>query len=92
MKKRLLLFLTLCIFSIFLFLFAHSTPERALKWNLIFHGYIVNGFNTEVYISNEDPWKGKYYCVNPSIGSDFYSVKKGVFNLWFVDLENSGGG
>ena len=92
MKKLLICFLALCIFSISMFLFTHSTPERAVKSNLIFDGYVIDGFKTEICISNESPWKGKYYCANPSIGADFYSVKKGILNLWFVDIENSGGG
>jgi hypothetical protein len=91
MKKLLILFFTLCIFSISLFLFAHSTPERAIRLNLLFDGYIVDGFKTEIRLSNEErPWKGKYYCINPSIGVDFYAVKKGFLNLWVVDSENSG--
>jgi hypothetical protein len=92
MKKLVILFFTLCIFSISLFLFGHSTPERAIRSKLLFDGYIINGFKTEIYISNEErPWKGKYYCANPPIGADFYAVKKGFLNLWFVDIENSGG-
>ncbi|WP_294406192.1 hypothetical protein [uncultured Clostridium sp.] len=77
--------------AIALFLFAHSTPERAIRLNLIFDGYIVSAFKTEIILSNEDPWKGKYYCINPGIGADFYSVKKVFLNLWFVDIEKSGG-
>lgn len=91
MKKLIIFFLTLCIFFVSLFLFIHSTPQRAIRLNLLCDGYIIDGFRTEILISNEErPWKGKYYCVNPSIGLDFYAVKKGFLNLWFVDSENSG--
>jgi len=29
---------------------------------------------------------------NPGIGPDFISVDRGEFGLWFVNVQNSGGG
>ncbi|NRT32535.1 hypothetical protein BJV38_004881 [Clostridium beijerinckii] len=90
-KKIISFFIILCIFTSCIFLFAHSTPQRAIRLHLLFDGYITDAFRTEILISNEEkPWKGKYYCINPSIGADFYAVKEGYLNLWFVDAENSG--
>lgn len=74
------------------YLFSHSTPERSIKTYLFFDGYLTKAFITEVYMSNEVPWMGKYYCKNPGIGPDFIAVEKGDLGLWYVDLKHSGGG
>lgn len=71
---------------------SHSTPERSIRTYLFFDGYLTKAFITEVHMSNEAPWKGKYYCKNPGIGPDFIAVKKGDLGLWHVDLKHSGGG
>lgn len=90
MKKKSII--TLFISIIFMFIFVHSSPERVIRLNLICNGYVIDAFKTDIYLSTEDaPWHGKYYCKNPSIGLDFYSVKKGFLNLWFIDNKNSGG-
>lgn len=74
------------------YLFSHSTPERSIRTYLFFHGYLTKALRTEICMSNESPWKGKYYCKNPGIGPDFIAVKKTNLGLWYVDLKNSGGG
>jgi hypothetical protein len=74
------------------YLFSHSTPERSIRTYLFFDGYLTKAFRTEVHMSSEVPWKGKYYCTNPGVGPDFIAVDKGNLGLWYVDLKHSGGG
>ncbi|WP_160689205.1 hypothetical protein [Clostridium sp. C2-6-12] len=90
-KKSILLSL-ITVFFIITYIFCHSTPERSIKSYLFFNGYSVNAFITEVYMCNDDSFAGKYYCKNPGIGPDSIAVKKSNFELWYVDLQNSGGG
>jgi hypothetical protein len=73
------------------YLLSHSTPERSIRAYLFFTGHLTNALKTEIHMSNEMPWKGKYYCKNPAIGPDFIAVKKRNLGLWYVDLKNSGG-
>ncbi|MFT8352025.1 hypothetical protein [Clostridium saccharoperbutylacetonicum] len=73
-------------------LFSHSTPEKSIRTYLFFNGYLAKALKTDIYMSNETPWKGKYYCENPGIGPDFIAVEKSNLGLWYVDLKNSGGG
>ncbi|WP_271813625.1 hypothetical protein [Clostridium beijerinckii] len=73
------------------YFFSHSTPEMSIRTYLLFHGYLTKALKTEIYMSNETPVKGKYYCKNPGIGPDFIAVEKTVLGLWYVDLKNSGG-
>lgn len=74
------------------YLFCHLTPEKAIRTDLFFSGYIVGALKTEVFISNEAPWKDRYFCKNPGIGPDFIAVRKGELGLWYIDYKNSGGG
>lgn len=62
-------------------------PERAIRTDLFFHGYIIDALKTEI-----SPWKDKYFCKNPGIGPDFIAVRKGELGLWYIDYKNSGGG
>lgn len=73
------------------YLFSHSTPERSIRTYLFFDGYLAKALKTEVCMSNETPWKDKYYCKNPGIGPDFIAVEKSNLGLWYVDVKNSGG-
>ena len=81
-----LVFLSICFYSI-----CHSTPQRAIRTNLFFNGYVIKALKTEICVSNEDPWVGMYYCINPPIGSDFYAVKKDNLGFWHIDYKKSGG-
>lgn len=92
LKKAIISFLIEVVVLIGTYLFSHSTPERAIRTYLFFDGYLTKAFITEVFMSNEAPWKGKYYCKNPGIGPDFIAVEKGDLGLWYVDLKHSGGG
>jgi hypothetical protein len=74
------------------YLFCNSTPEKSIRTHLFFNGYLAKALKTDIYMSNEIPWKGKYYCENPGIGPDFIAVEKSNLGLWYVDLKNSGGG
>ena len=75
-KKVIVLPLMVVVILIGAYLFTHSTPERSIRAYLFFSGYLTKALKTEVYLSNESPWKGKYYCKNPSIGPDFIAVEK----------------
>jgi hypothetical protein len=91
-KKKYAVFIIIILFVV-LFVFSHSTPQRAIRTNLIFKGYPVKALQTEVYKSAIDIQYGQFYsCKNPGIGSDFYSCKKVIFGLWFIDWTKTGGG
>lgn len=90
--KRVAIFLIIAVVILSgTYLFSHSNPERAIRTYLFLDGYLTKAFITEVSISDEVPWKGKYYCKNPGIGPDFIAAEKKDLGLWYVDLEHSGG-
>lgn len=91
LKKVIIFFIVVLIFA-WGYLFSHSTPERSIRTYLFFDGYLAKAFITDVYMSNDESWKNKYYCKNPGIGPDFIAVEKSNLGLWYVDLKNSGGG
>lgn len=76
-----------------LYCFAHSTPERAIRANLLEDGYFVKAFTTEVYKNYLDPQYGqKYSCRNPRVGVDHYSCVKEFGVLWYVNPYGTGEG
>lgn len=87
-----ILFSLIAVFFIITYVFCHSTPERSIKSYLFFDGYFANAIITEVCMHSDPHFNGKYYCKNPGIGPDSIAVKKSDFELWYVDLQNSGGG
>lgn len=90
--KKFILFSLIAVFFIITYVFCHFTPERSIKTYLFFNGYFASAFITEVYMHNTPPFNGKYYCKNPGVGPDSIAVKKSNFDIWYVDLQNSGGG
>jgi hypothetical protein len=90
-KKVIILPIVAVVMLVGVYLFCHSTPVRSIRTYLFFNGYFTKALKTEVCISNEVSWKGKYYCNNPGIGPDFIAVKKRLLGLWYVDPKNSGG-
>ena len=93
MKKKASILFILVVLFLGCYVFFHSIPERSIRTYLFFDGYVIDSFRAEVFIGRDDKQYGKQYSTkNPGIGPDFISVNKGAFGLWFVDLENSGGG
>lgn len=90
--KKGIIFAIIVSTSVVIYLLSHSTPERSIRTYLFFDGYLAKALQTDVYMSNRTPEKGKYYCKNPGIGPDFIAVEKSNLGLWYVDLKNSGGG
>jgi hypothetical protein len=89
--KKYIIFVIIVLALAGSYLFCHSTPENSIRTHLFFNGYLVKALKTDIYMSNETLWKGKYYCENPGIGPDFIAVEKSDLGLWYVDLKNSGG-
>ena len=90
-KKKYTVFIII-ILAVVLFVFSHSTPQRAIRTSLI-KDYPIKALQTEVYKSDTDIQFGqRYSCKNPGIGSDFYTCKKGIVGLWFIDWTKTGGG
>lgn len=90
--KKYIIFVIIILAFVGSYLFCNSTPEKSIRTYLFFNGYLAKALKTDIYMSNETPWKGKYYCKNPGIGPDFIAVEKSNLGLWYVDLKNSGGG
>ncbi|WP_234123780.1 hypothetical protein [Clostridium hydrogenum] len=75
-----------------IYIFCHSTPERAIREDLFKQGYFIGAFNTKIYKSRYDEQYGQSYsCKQPVIGPDFYSVTK-ENGLWYINHDGTGGG
>ncbi|WP_406542990.1 hypothetical protein [Clostridium ljungdahlii] len=80
-------------------IFTHSTIERAIRTDLFFRGYFIKAFETEVCKRPipDQQYGTLYFCKNPGIGPDSYSVvKKYKYSkkipYWYINIAGTGGG
>lgn len=90
--KKMICFLILMLGLIY---WGHSTPENAIRSNIIFSGHPIKGIQTTIYKGPVDSIYGQtYYCKNPEIYENHwsYSVQKSLFGTWVVNSNGTGRG
>ncbi|OBR91263.1 MULTISPECIES: hypothetical protein [Clostridium] len=82
MKHRSIKIILICIVIMVGYIgvdiFTHSTIERAIRTDLFFRGYFIKAFRTEICKRPipDQQYGTLYFCKNPGIGLDSYSVAK----------------
>ncbi|WP_041705113.1 hypothetical protein [Clostridium ljungdahlii] len=103
MKRRSIKIILICIIIMVGYIgvdiFTHSTIERAIRTDLFFRGYFIKAFETEVCKRPipDQQYGTLYFCKNPGIGPDSYSVvKKYKYSkkipYWYINIAGTGGG
>lgn len=94
-SKRRLLVILLCLILIFtpLYIYSHSTPERAIRSMLFYSGHFKSAFTTEIYKLGNDPDYGEQYsCRSPKVGPQHITLYKSEIGLWHINRSGSGEG